>query len=334
MTPPTAPRSNTASDALDDRYLLGVDGGGTKTVAWLARQISTSETVVLGRGQAGSSNVRAVGSKCALTNLDLAVDAAWEESRLQPARVDAAVFAMSGAGRPDVQLQISTWAQQRQLAREVRIVHDGEAALAAAAPDGWGVALVVGTGSVAWGVDRHGVEAVAGGWGFWFGDEGSAFWLGQTALRAVAHATDRRGPSTALTEAFLQQLQVRDPREILTTLSITDSPRYGIAQLAAVVIDQAQQGDHVARSIVDQAVDHWESMIRCVAGKLSLGDQFPLALAGGVLCKSDFAREQLTRQMHDHQLIPDPLRVVPDPVAGCLKIASREDAREDAREDE
>lgn len=52
-------------------------------------------------------------------------------------------------------------------------MHDTQLLLAAAGRDE-GVALISGTGSVAWGRRRDGVHARAGGWGYLHGDEGSS----------------------------------------------------------------------------------------------------------------------------------------------------------------
>ncbi|MCH8840289.1 MAG: hypothetical protein IH831_06355, partial [Planctomycetes bacterium] len=66
--------------SVNEKLALGVDGGGTKTVAWLARTTPAGELEVLGRGSAGSSNLRAVGRDKALENLSLSIDSAWSDS--------------------------------------------------------------------------------------------------------------------------------------------------------------------------------------------------------------------------------------------------------------
>ena len=93
------------------------------------------------------------------------------------------------------------------MARSVRIVHDAVPILAAGSPEGWGVALISGTGSLAFGRDRQGRSCRAGGWGFLFGDEGSGYAIALAGLRAAAQAADGRAPATRLLEGFLERFQ-------------------------------------------------------------------------------------------------------------------------------
>src|SRR5262245_35176738 len=98
--------------------LLGVDGGGTKTEAWLASP-GEAEPQIIGRGKAASSNPRAVGLSTALLHLATAIEAAFADAGLPTQTVDCAVLAMSGAGQAAVQDQIGNWAERRNLARRL-----------------------------------------------------------------------------------------------------------------------------------------------------------------------------------------------------------------------
>jgi N-acetylglucosamine kinase-like BadF-type ATPase len=303
--------------------VLGVDGGGTKTEAWLARLESTGEPIVLGRGRSGSSNPRAVGMEAALVHLGQAIDSAWAEAKLEPSAVDGAVLAMSGAGHVAVQEQVTAWANERGLAHQLWLKHDAEPVLAQGTPDGWGIALIVGTGSAAIGSDRDQVRKIVGGWGYHYGDEGSAYWIGRRALEAVARASDGRGSPTQLTEAICNRLQVDSPRAALEALEKTGNVRGAIASLADAVEAVARSGDDIAQAIVAEAADELATMVVTLAKQLALGPGFPLALAGGVVCGSELLRERLLDDLTDRSLNPNPVTVVPHPVAGCLKLAGQ-----------
>ena len=305
-------------------FALGVDGGGTKTEAWLARVEGAGEPVVIGRGKAGSSNPRAVGMETALANLGAAIDAAWADARLAPTAVDGAVLAMSGAGHVAVQEQIAAWANHRGLANRLWFKHDAEPVLAEGTPEGWGIALIVGTGSAAIGCDRQQERKVVGGWGYHYGDEGSAYWIGRRALEAVAHATDGRGPATQITSAILDRLQVDEPRSALGALEKTGNIRGAIASLADVVEATARSGDAAAAAIVEEAAEELAAMIATLAKQLSFDQDFPLALAGGVICGSELLRDRLRAALASRSLGPSPVKFVPNPVAGCLKIAQQQ----------
>src|SRR5262245_30157826 len=131
--------------------VIGVDGGGTKTVAWLAPLDDSSNTIVLGRGQAGPGNPRSAGFETAHANIHAAIAAAFASAKLPRTRVPYAVIALAGAGRGPEQSRVGTWARERQIATGICVTGDAHPILAAASPDNQGVALICGTGSLAWG---------------------------------------------------------------------------------------------------------------------------------------------------------------------------------------
>ncbi|RIK75460.1 MAG: hypothetical protein DCC67_15285 [Planctomycetota bacterium] len=308
---------------MSDRFAICVDGGGTKTDAWLVRFDARGTAHVLGRGRGASSNPRAVGLEIALHNLGAAIDAAWADAKLGSFTVDVALLALSGAGHQSMRDKIALWADRRQLATTVRFEHDVEPVLAEGTPAGWGAALIVGTGSAAIGVSPGGQRLVVGGWGYHYGDEGSAYWIGRRALEAVARAADGRAQPTAITAAVLERLQVSEPRAMLGALEQTGNVRGAIASLADCVERSAGEGDAVALHIVHDAADELAAMVGTLVEQLQLGRSFPLALAGGVICGSERLRVRLMGRLSALSLKPDPVTTVAQPVAGCVKLAWR-----------
>jgi N-acetylglucosamine kinase-like BadF-type ATPase len=303
--------------------LLAVDGGGTKTEAWLARLEPSGESTVIGRARAASSNPCAVGMETALVNLGAVTDAAFAAAGIVRRAVDVAVLALSGAGHQSARDQIAAWAAACDLAKNLRFEHDAEPVLVEGTPAGIGIALIVGTGSAAIGTSGDGQKKVVGGWGYHYGDEGSAYWIGRRALEGIARAADGRGPTTGLTEAITGRLQVDDPRAMLAALEKSGNVRGAIASLADCVEATAQAGDALAFQIVEQAAQELAHMIVTLARQLKLGDVFPLALAGGVICGSQLLQDQLTAELKRRSITPDPVKTVPHPVAGCLRLACR-----------
>ena len=304
--------------------VIGVDGGGTKTVAWLGRVISANEYDVLGRGAAGSSNVNAVGWDEATSNLKKSIISAWQNAGLEPSAVDIAVLALSGSGHEKVRKSLVQWASENRIAGSTEVIHDAEAVLWAGNSEGWGVALISGTGSVAFAKSQSSEEiGICGGWGFWFGDEGSAFWLGQSALRAVAHADDGRGPATSLTDAIAARLNAANARSFLRELSRGDQVRHNIAALADVVLETAETGDEVAQGIAQEGARHLALQVQAASEQSALADRFPLAFAGGVLCSSEMIRQLVVDQLSELSIEPRTIEVIPDPVIGSLARACK-----------
>jgi len=300
--------------------IIGVDGGGTKTVVQIATVAQDGSIEVLGEGYGGPSNVRAVGAEHAKTNLDVAIDAA-QAAAATATTADYAVLALAGSSLPDVQEVIAEWVKRRRLAEHADIVHDAAAVLTVGIRHGRGVGLIVGTGSVAMGMNTAGEQAVIGGWGHWFGDQGSGFDLGRRALSAVADAADGIGAQTILANEITQRLQVEDPRKIARKLSLAVDIRQEIAALAPLVVNAARNGDEVAEGIVDAGAAATAALVMATVSRLQLGNDAPLALAGGIACSGDFFRNRLLSQLATLGFTPNPLSVVSKPVEGSLMLA-------------
>ena len=158
--------------------LLGLDGGGSKTLALLA----DAEGRVIGRGIAGASNYQNIGETAAWAALDTAIAAAFADAGLEPSAVAAVGLGLAGVDRPEDRALFEGWAARRFGGAPVVIANDAELVLAAGTPDGWGIALISGTGSIVFGRSPQGEMARAGGWGHIMGDEGSGYAIGVEAL--------------------------------------------------------------------------------------------------------------------------------------------------------
>ena len=303
------------------QLVLGVDGGGSKTAARIAEIGDGGDIIELGQGFGGPSNVRAVGEAHAEINLDVAIDAAHREAGTTDIAIDYAVLGLAGSSLPDVHSFIMHWAEQRKLANQVDVVHDADPVLAVAAPEGRGIALIVGTGSVAIGADGAGERSVTGGWGHWFGDTGSGFDLGRRALAAVADAVDGVGPATQLVSEITRRLRTENPREILQKLGMAADVRREIASLAPTLLQAASSGDEVALAIVQDAADATALLVHATARKLDLDPDTPLAVAGGIVCSNTLYREALLESIRKLGAAPTSVVIVNQPVEGCLLMA-------------
>lgn len=305
------------------RLLLAVDGGGSKTLALIASLDGNGKTHVLGRGHGGPSNLMLAGKEQSLASLDQAIDEALADANRPGQNLDCAVLALAGSTSPDVQRDISDWAEQRKLSPRVEIVHDADPVLASGTENGWGIALIVGTGSVAVGVDVVGNSVTKGGWGHWFGDKGSGFYLGYKALSAVAEASDDIGPETMLSEMVLERLGTTDPRSILEEVSAGGDTRREVAALAPVVMKAAERHDSVAMRIIISAVNEAVKLVAAVTKTLEFEGPYPLAVAGGVVCNCELFQRELMNQLGHLELPPGKVKMVDEPVMGCLIIGRK-----------
>lgn len=303
---------------------LGIDGGGSKTLAWLSRRTVSEDWTIVGRGVAGPSNPQAIGFSAALASLDRAIDAAFRDAGLPVQPVTAVCAALAGAGRDADRARIEDWARDRSLTGRLDLVHDALPLLAAGTPEGWGVALIAGTGSSAFGRNARGEMARAGGWGYLMGDEGSGYAIARQALQAAAQAADGRGSETRLLPRFLQLLDVQQPFELIQKIHGGEIDRAMIATWADVVFDEAARGDEVAVQIVFTAARELAAAVASVCRQLRMDAiPFPLALSGGLLIHQANYRDALERELQQMGLKPAPVQIVAEPVSGAMLLAQR-----------
>jgi N-acetylmuramic acid 6-phosphate etherase len=303
------------------KLFLGIDGGGSRTVALLAA--AEDHGTVVGRGEAGPSNLQAVGPDRALAALDESVADAFAAAKLARTPVAVACLGLAGAGRPEDQKVIQDWAGAVSLAQTVHVTTDAAILLAAGTPEGWGLAVVAGTGSIAYGRAADGRSARAGGWGYLMGDEGSAYALVLAGLQAVARAADGRGPTTVLTERFLGHLSLSQPQELVPAIYRSGRDRAALASWAPLVLEAADAGDAVAFEIMQDGARELAQTAAAVSRTLGFDRSAPpLALSGGVLLASAGYRRCVVSALESLGFRPGPITVVREPAEGALRLAS------------
>ncbi len=185
----------------------GIDGGQSSTVA----VVGDDRGRVLGRGTSGPSDEIGVGPESTRLRdaLQNALDHALRNAGLPAGTRCAAIVAgISGyKGR--------VYGRAPELpAHRVVLLHDTPIAHAGALGGQSGVVVIAGTGSVAYTRDRGGAPRVFGGWGFLFGDEGSAFRIACDALADLMRADDDGDASPAeelhATREFFESPSLRD----------------------------------------------------------------------------------------------------------------------------
>ena len=186
------------------------------------------------------SNAKSVGLETARQSLDTAIRGAFHNAGLTPAPVEVICLGLAGFDRPDDRKVLSEWAEQAGWARRVLIVNDGDLVIAAGTPEGWGIGIIAGTGSIAVGRTKDGRTARAGGWGHLIGDEGSAYRFVLDALRLVARRADGRDTQPTehdpFTERICAALGVNSASQIITTIYSPEFTRARIASLAPEIL--------------------------------------------------------------------------------------------------
>lgn len=300
-------------------YVLGIDGGASHTVALLARRESGT---IHGRGTSGPSNIQAVGEQAALQALDDAIAEAFSTAVIPRGSVAAACLGLAGVDRQEGLEIIHVWADRIRLAATVSVANDATLLFAAGTPDGWGLAVIAGTGSIAFARCPDGRVGRCGGWGYLLGDAGSGYQIALAGLRAVCRAYDHCGPPTALTKAFLQRMNLDEPPDIIPAVYRGSWDRLKIASLSPLVLQIAETGDAVAQSIARKNAEELALTAAESVRRHGLPpDRLPLALTGGVILGSPWFRHCFLELLQIHGVKPEPITLVTEPALGAITIA-------------
>lgn len=256
--------------------VLGIDAGGTKTVCLLADATGR----VLAESRGGGANLQAAGE----LEVEKVLHRVMEEALGRRPHVPAAIcLGIAGVDREEDIAVVH--AIMRRIGYKARIIvtNDALVALVAGAGDEPGVVIIAGTGSIAYGRNARGEAARAGGWGYVLGDEGSGYWIGRHALRAVVREADGRGRPTALTPKVLAHFGIARAQDLVHEVYYRHLPPPAIAALARHVEAARREGDPVAVEILERAADELVACARSVTDRLGMtAEAFPFLLAGGI----------------------------------------------------
>jgi glucosamine kinase len=295
-------------------YVLGIDGGGTRTTAWLADE----QDRVLARVGAGPSNPLKVGFSSAQQQLLRAFRRACREARARPAMLDALCVGLAGSDSPRVHGRLFRWLRKSIPARACLLTTDADIALSAAVGTAAGIVVIAGTGSIAFGRDLRGKSLRCGGWGSLFDDAGSGYDLGRKGVSCALRAYDGRGRATRLTAALCRELGVAKLSEAVTCPL---SPQ-NIAALFPVVLREAVNGDPVARQLCNEAAHDLADLAVTLITRFGWRRRTSRVIcAGGVFRSSPMIRRKFAQHVHTQAPKACVSLMSHEPVEGALSVA-------------
>ena len=296
---------------------MGIDAGGSKTVAWLA----DGEGHLVGEGRAGGANLHSAGELATEKALYEVIQAALGPQASLP---DVVCVGMAGMDRAEDEAVVRGILRRLGFRHDAFAVNDAFVALVAGADEDPGVVVIAGTGSIAYGVGPAGMAARAGGWGEVYGDEGSAFWVGARAIAAVVRAADRRGPQTALSTLVLRHAGVDRIDGLVRQIYDRQDRRQAIAAMAGLVAVAEADGDAVSSEILTAAATELALAARSVIEQLGMrGEAFRVVLSGGLFKMAPAVASAMASRMADVAPRASTAMLADEPALGAVRLALR-----------
>ncbi|MGB9691575.1 MAG: N-acetylglucosamine kinase [Candidatus Sumerlaeaceae bacterium] len=265
------------------RYVIGIDGGGTKTLGAIADE----EGKILEQYEVGSTNHHSNPLEVVKGNLRELITTLLAKANVKAEDVACVCSGMAGVDRPDDKALVKSILAEFLPHALAVPVNDGLIALVGGTMRAVGIIVISGTGSIAVGVNKRGVQGRAGGWGHILGDEGSGYMIGLRGLRAVCRAYDGRTDPTLLQEIVMSHFGFERPEQILGWTKQIQGNKTEIGALSRLVHEAYLRGDATAGQILREEADELALAAVAVAKKLFPDDNdFEVVVGGGNLRKA------------------------------------------------
>ena len=301
------------------KLVVGVDGGGTKTIAALA----SLEGKILKLAKAGPSSFMKVGVEKTAFNIAKAIEKLFKNKKNIKILSTFIGLAAIEENKEMKRVIMKQLLRKKEISKifkgKVKIGSDQIIGFKSGTDENRGVVLISGTGAVAHGwCDKK--EAHASGWG-WLADEGSAFWVGQKAYQAVFKDLDGRSSKTLMTSLFFKKFDIKKPGSFKKKILYGGNVIKKVSSLSVLVNEAAKKKDKIAISILKKAAKELALTAITVIKKLNFQNQkFPLVLVGSMF-KSKTVLNTTKKEIK--KTAPKVKFILPksEPVIGAVKLA-------------
>ncbi|MCP2241018.1 BadF/BadG/BcrA/BcrD ATPase family protein [Thermoanaerobacterium thermosaccharolyticum] len=265
------------------KYVIGIDGGGTKSII----TIEDMSGNVLACETGGATNIKSESKDSVSTALKSLIKMSISNANLAIDDCKAICLGTAGAGRAKDREILRNILLSTGIKGNIIITNDAEICLAAGTGKLEGIAVIAGTGSIAYGIDKCGRRFRAGGWGHILGDEGSGYYIGLEAIKAALRSYDGRDLYTELLPLLMEKVGIEKPEDFIKFVYRDNFKKSEIASLAKVVYYAYKKGDKKAKEILENAADELFKLANAVIRRLDLeNESTTLVTNGSVLLKN------------------------------------------------
>lgn len=256
-------------------FVVGVDGGTTKTIAMVA----DAQGRILSAARGGGSNWTGEDVEIPMKVVVATVQEALQKVNLSGADIEVGVFTLAGADWPEDHVRREDFLSRAGVARRVIVKNDSFGGLRAGLSRPYGMVLAVGTGMNAAVITPDGME-----WAFgYYETSGGAGTIANRAFDALLRAADGRGQPTSLTARVLERLEYPNVEALLRASVLRRIDHGRFYSIVPLVFEEALAGDTVAAGIIVNMGAELAEYISAMARRFKMtGMEFEVVLAGSV----------------------------------------------------
>jgi len=295
----------------ENQFVIGVDGGGTKTVGVLA----DFKGKISKKIEIGSTNPNKIGFKRAVFNLKKLISRISENKKIKVAYLGLA----GGLERDREKREKIRNEIQKFFDFPIFVGGDQKIAFRAGINEKDGIVVIAGTGAIAMGW-RGKKVAISGGWDWLIGDQGSAFWVGKKVLEEIGKALDGRREDFELRKFIFKKLRIKKEIDLYKNFYCEDFVTR-VALISKFVDEFSKRGDRFSKEILIEAAKEVSKMAISVIKKLNFEREgFPVVFTGGMF-KSKIFRGKVEREIKKIAKRAKFILLRKKPVIGAIKLA-------------
>ncbi len=306
------------------KYILAVDGGGSKTIV----QIADVNGKVISEAISGSSNCRSVGINNATKNLNTAIfNAVKNLKAYRKAHFISSCFGFAGNNTEGdfkiyKKITFNNKLSSFLYPKRTIICNDTRIGLEAGSKSKNKIIIIAGAGSNCFGINEKEEKAGATGWDYILADEGSGYEISIKALKAVMRAYDRRDKETLLSRTILESLNLKKVLDLINWAYNETFTKQRISSLAKTVCMTAQMKDKISIDILGSEAREVVISVTAVANKLGFKNkEFDLVLVSGLFKCEKYFKNIIVNRLKEKFPHINFKPLVRNPVEGAMILA-------------
>ncbi|MDP4153010.1 MAG: BadF/BadG/BcrA/BcrD ATPase family protein [Bacillota bacterium] len=298
-------------------FLIGIDGGGTKTIL----KIADLDGKIINSVTGGPCNINSSDSENIEVMLSSLLSKATRDIGLDLEDCAYLCIGTAGAGRENDRKRVKKIIRSAGYKGALKVTDDAVTVLRAGV-EHEGIILVSGTGSICMGCTSEGKVARVGGWGHIIGDEGSGYAAAVLILKAVMHAYDGRGLNTKLKNLVLGHLDFENEEQLIAYVYQQGNGKNEIAEISEMLVPACEEGDSAAIAIIKFLGKELVEQVSTVAGRLGFEKrQCPLVISGGFINNNRFLLEEVRELIKQQYPLMKIEKLTGDAADGAVLLA-------------